>query len=48
MVHTAILQRRLDQPVVNLGFSGNGKMEMEVVELMTEIDASCYYYCALS
>lgn len=42
MVHTAILQRRLDYPVVNLGFSGNGKMEMEVVELMAEIDASCF------
>lgn len=42
MVHTAILQRRLDHPVVNLGFSGNGKMEMEVVELIAEIDASCY------
>lgn len=42
MVHTAILQRRLDFPVVNLGFSGNGQMEMEVVELMAEIDAACY------
>lgn len=42
MVHTAILQRRLDHPVVNLGFSGNGKMEPEVVELMAEIDASCF------
>lgn len=42
MVHTAILQRRLDHPIVNLGFSGNGKMEMEVVELIAEIDASCY------
>lgn len=42
MVHTAILQRRLEYPVVNLGFSGNGKMEMEVVELIAEIDASCY------
>lgn len=42
MVHTAILQRRLDHPVVNLGFSGNGMMEMEVVELIAEIDASCY------
>jgi hypothetical protein len=36
------LQRRLEYPVVNLGFSGNGKMEPEVVELMAEIDASCY------
>lgn len=42
MVYTAILQRRLEHPVVNLGFSGNGKMEMEVVELIAEIDASCY------
>ncbi|MFM9965763.1 MAG: SGNH/GDSL hydrolase family protein [Planctomycetaceae bacterium] len=42
MVHSAILQRRLDHPVVNLGFSGNGKMEMDVVELMAEIDASCF------
>ena len=42
MVHTAILQRRLDHPVVNLGFSGNGKMERELVELMAEIDASCF------
>ncbi|MEZ6091654.1 MAG: SGNH/GDSL hydrolase family protein [Pirellulaceae bacterium] len=25
MVHTAILGRRFDMPVVNLGFSGNGK-----------------------
>jgi hypothetical protein len=42
MVHTAILQRRLDYPVVNLGFSGNGKMEPEVVELLAEIDAACF------
>jgi hypothetical protein len=27
MVHTAILGRRLGVPVVNLGFSGNGRME---------------------
>jgi hypothetical protein len=42
MVHTAILGRRLDHPVVNLGFSGNGRMEPEVVEFIAEIDASCY------
>lgn len=42
MVHTAILQRRLDYPVVNLGFSGNGRMELDVVELLAEIDAACY------
>ncbi len=42
MVHTAIVGRWLNRPVVNLGFSGNGRMEKEVAELMTEIDAACY------
>ena len=39
MVHTAILGRRFDRPVVNLGFSGNGRMEVEVAEF---IDAAVY------
>ncbi len=30
MVHTAILGRQLNCPVINLGFSGNGKMEPEM------------------
>jgi len=42
MVHTAIVGRKLDCPVINLGFSGNGKMEMPVVDLMAEIDAAMY------
>ncbi len=42
MVHTAILGRRLDQPVINLGFSGNGKMEPEVAALLAELDPSVY------
>lgn len=42
LVHPAILGRRLDRPVVNLGFSGNGKMEAEVGALLTEIDAAAY------
>lgn len=42
MVHTAILGRWLDAPIVNLGFSGNGQMEAEVAQLIAEIDASCY------
>jgi len=42
MVHTAILGRRLDHPVINLGFSGNGRMEPEVGALLTEIDAAVY------
>jgi hypothetical protein len=42
MVHTAILGRRLDVPVVNLGFGGNGRMDAAVGELMTRIDAAVY------
>lgn len=40
MVHTAILGRRLDAPVINLGFSGNGRMEAAVGELIAELDPS--------
>lgn len=42
MVHTAILGRRFDVPVINLGFSGNGTLDPEVATLLGEIDASAY------
>ncbi len=42
MVHTAILGRRFDRPVVNLGFSGNGRMDEAVGELLTKIEAAVY------
>jgi hypothetical protein len=42
MVHTAILGRRFDRPVVNLGFSGNGRMDAEVGEFLTRIDAAVF------
>ncbi len=42
MAWTNILSRKLDYPVVNLGFSGNGRLEPEVIELINEIDASVY------
>jgi hypothetical protein len=42
MVHTAILGRRFDWSVINLGFSGNGRLEPEVARLMAEIDAAVY------
>ncbi len=42
MVHTAILGRRLDVPVANLGFSGNGKMDTAVGDFLIQIDASAY------
>lgn len=42
MVHIAILGRRLDVPTINLGFSGNGKMEPEMARLLAELDPSAY------
>lgn len=42
MVYTAILGRWLDRPVINLGFSGNGRMDPELAVLLGEIDASVY------
>jgi lysophospholipase L1-like esterase len=42
MTYPAILGRELNRPIINLGFSGNGKMEAEVAELLTEIDAAVY------
>jgi lysophospholipase L1-like esterase len=42
MAWTAILGRKLDDPLINLGFSGNGKLDKEVVDLLTEIDAKIY------
>ena len=34
--------RELDVPVVNLGFSGSGKCELEMSDYLADIDASCY------
>jgi hypothetical protein len=42
MVHTSILGRRLDWPVINLGFSGNGRLEIELAKLLGAIDAAAY------
>ena len=42
MVHTAILGRWLGRPVINMGFSGNGRMEREVGEFLAELDPSAY------
>jgi len=42
MTHPAILGRRFDRPVVNLGFSGNGRMDAAVGELLVKIDAAVY------
>ncbi|MBD0256849.1 MAG: SGNH/GDSL hydrolase family protein [Cytophagales bacterium] len=42
MAWTAIVGRQLDRPLVNLGFSGNGRLEKEVVDLVAEVDARLY------
>lgn len=42
MVHTAIIGRHLNRPVLNLGFSGNGKMEPEMATLFAELDPAVF------
>ena len=42
MVHTNILGRKLDMPIINLGFSGNGRMDKEVGEYLVQIDAAAF------
>ena len=42
MTHVAILGRAFDRPVINLGFSGNGRMELEVTKFVAELDPSVY------
>jgi lysophospholipase L1-like esterase len=42
MVHSAILGRRFHRPTINLGFSGNGKMEPELADLLAELDPAVY------
>lgn len=42
MPHPSILGRWFERPIVNLGFSGNGRMEMEVAKYIAEIDAAVY------
>ncbi len=37
-----ILGRKLEHPVINLGFSGNGRLESELFDLLAEIDARMY------
>ena len=39
---SSILSRKLELPVINLGFSGSGKLDSPLLALMTEIDAKLY------
>lgn len=40
--HPAILGRRLDRPVLNLGFSGTGRMDPVIGRFLAQVDAALY------
>ncbi|MCY2928941.1 MAG: SGNH/GDSL hydrolase family protein [Planctomycetota bacterium] len=42
MGYTSILGRRLDRPVINLGFSGSARCEAELADLLGELDAGVF------
>jgi lysophospholipase L1-like esterase len=42
LVYTAIVGRMLNQPVINLGFSGSGRMDGSVANLLAELEPSVY------
>jgi len=42
MVYTAILGRRLNRPVINLGFRSNGTMDLEMAPLFAELNPAVY------
>ena len=42
MAWTNIVGRKLDRPVINLAFSGNGQLEKELIDLINEIDAKIF------
>ena len=42
MTHVAVLGRMFNREVINLGFSGNGRMEPEVTKFVAEIDAGVF------
>lgn len=42
MAYPSVLGRALDWPIVNLGFSGNGKTEPEVAQLLAELAPAAY------
>ena len=42
MAHTNIISRRLNRECINLGFSGNALLDLEVAKIMSEVDASVF------
>ncbi len=39
---TNILERKIDRTIINLGFSGNGRFEKPIFDLMAKVDAKLY------
>ena len=39
MAWPTILGRKLDRPIINFGFSGNGRLEPEIIEMVTKNEA---------
>ncbi len=42
MAWSNIVKRELEHPVINLGFSGNGRLEQEMFDVLAETDAKLY------
>jgi len=42
MAHTNILSRWLNREAINLGFSGNGQLDLEIAKVIAAVDASMY------
>jgi hypothetical protein len=42
MTHVAMLGRTFNREVINLGFSGNGRMEPEVIQFVAELDPAVF------
>lgn len=42
MAWTAILEREVNRPLINLGFSGNGQLEDPLIRYMASIESSMY------
>ena len=42
MAYPSIIGRILNRPTINLGFSGNGKMDPEIVDMIAKLDVAAY------
>lgn len=42
MAHTSIISRRLNRECINLGFSENALLDLEIARLMAEVDAAVF------